>query len=139
MTPDSETRKRLREELETLFANKSNCYTEAEDDDGVLEIAAMTSDVFVEVVLPKLIAAEEEIARTEKRGEPASDWKWVSLSTVIDAIKKMQPHTWTRNWDLKYIDVRIDTRDLHCIVKGGGSGEQVTIETINQAIEKANS
>ena len=77
MTPDSETRKRLREELETLFANKSNCYTEAEDDDGVLEIAAMTSDVFVEVVLPKLIAAEEEIAKRHVCGE------WLEVDSDI--------------------------------------------------------
>jgi hypothetical protein len=63
--------------------------------------------------------------------------EWISLKSVIDKINQMSPHTWTRDWGLKYINIRIDTRDMHCLIFSDREGEPLTLDRIQIAINKA--
>ncbi len=62
---------------------------------------------------------------------------WLPLKTVMDLINQMSPATWTLDWGLKYIEVRIDTRDLHCLVYDGRNHEVISLERIQIALNKS--
>lgn len=40
---------------------------------------------------------------------------WIPLDYVIAKLKERK-FSWLANWDLKYINIRIDMRDDHCVV-----------------------
>ena len=87
-------------------------------------------------LLPLLDAAATEKTASEQRGEPgAGDWKWLPLKNILEALRKMKPNTWCWDFGLKYIDLRIDTRDMHALVKDR-EGNQIELERVERAATK---
>jgi hypothetical protein len=80
----------------------------------------------------------EENQLTPGQGLPAPvcSQEWVSLADLVDVIHHpnfywgaLQDHT-----DCKYLTVRIDTRDNHCLVSDR-NGKPVDLATLRKAVE----
>jgi len=61
------------------------------------------------------------------------------LTTVITticklAVKKCYKWTWVKNWNCKYIDIRIDMRDGAFIIKNN-KGERITLDELKHQRE----
>lgn len=60
--------------------------------------------------------------------------KWVPLADVVAALGKLDYSSWTRDMDLKYIGIRVDTRDNHCFLTDR-EGKPIDIKRIESAAE----
>ena len=85
------------------------------------------------VVVPAVSRSADQDKASDRRGD--SEWKWLPWKQVMDAIRNMTPHTWTKDFGLKYIDLRIDTRDMHILVKDR-DGKQIELDRIERAVLK---
>lgn len=57
---------------------------------------------------------------------------WKNLKEIM-AVLEDDNFSWTNNFDLKYIDLRIDTRDNHAVIKDR-KGNVIDIETLETGI-----
>lgn len=58
---------------------------------------------------------------------------WKNLKEII-AVLEDENFSWTNNFDLKYIDLRVDTRDNHAVIKDR-KGNVIDIETLKTGIK----
>ena len=42
--------------------------------------------------------------------------KWSPVKKIVELLNR-DDWSWTRNTHCKYIELRIDTRDMHCVIK----------------------
>lgn len=75
---------------------------------------------------PRLTTAEKNRANI---------WDKVELLERIAEIGKLEPSgkgywSWARNWDCKYLDIRVDMRDGGCIVKDS-KGVRIGMDALN--------
>jgi hypothetical protein len=55
--------------------------------------------------------------------------EWLPLDTVIEKIKKIKPDNWYKFPSIKYIELRIDTRDLTCLIRNR-KGKEIDIKEL---------
>lgn len=98
----------------------------------------------VRVVALFLQISEQEVRErfttdaTEEREILAPPVKWVNFDEVVGVINRMRQGLWMWVWNTrcKYIELRIDMRDGHCIIRDK-DGKRITVEQLQYQLERA--
>lgn len=65
------------------------------------------------------------------------DPKWEHIDGVYQALQEMNHATWTRDFGLKYLTIRVDTRDNCCVILDRNEN-RIMLDELKRRIQKAN-
>jgi hypothetical protein len=65
------------------------------------------------------------------------DPKWEHIDGVYQVLQEMNHATWTRDFGLKYLTIRVDTRDNCCVIFDRNE-KRIMLDELKERIRKSN-
>ena len=114
--------------LKIFSKNWNRLSWKLDKEDFAVEAENKSDEEIIELLCHNKIEIKEELPNSQG----FSPHKWIPFYKLLDTLKQMNINrwSWVGNTQCKYINLRIDMRDLHCILTDN-DGKEITLEQLS--------